>query len=61
MEKLKFKNGEERLVLTRKEIISAWQSQPDNFLNACCCPNCRDILLKTDDVYECVNCGYGKN
>jgi hypothetical protein len=43
-------------LLTRKEIITIWLEQKDEFLNLYCCPNCRDILTKLeDDSLICTN------
>lgn len=45
MEKIKFTDEEERLVMSRAEIMDVWQKQTTQ-LNDPCCPNCRDLLFR---------------
>lgn len=50
-------------LFTRKEIIEYWLKQDDDFLNALCCPSCRDILfVNYGGGYFCENmlCGINK-
>ena len=52
------------LTRTRREVIEMWGKQPDSLLDSPVCPNCRDILYKTDnDTWFCGNrsCTFSSN
>ena len=40
--------------LRRNEIIRLWKLN-EKYLNYFCCPDCRDILEREDDVLMCAN------
>jgi len=44
---------------TRQDIIDAWNEGNIILLDYYCCPNCRDILYKSDDKksFVCINSG----
>lgn len=59
--KIELHNGEETFVFTRQQTIDLWL-ESNLHLNSPVCPNCRDILSKSDKGYYCGNqrCNFGK-
>lgn len=53
----KFNMGDsiDRYTLTRRQILEIWSKQSDDKLDSLCCPSCRDILIKENDIYRCPN------
>ena len=45
-------------LMTRREIIKAWEVN-ENYHDFFCCPDCRDVLSRCGDILACENqvCG----